>query len=67
MNKLDLGRMLVTAVILSLFLCDAVSVLWSKGVRLPDNHKQVLLTGTLLLISTLFFNQKRDDDWAGLL
>ena len=67
MNKLDFGRMLVTAVLLSVFLWDALAMLWNKGVRFPDNHKQFLLTGTLLWISTLFFNQKRDDDWAGLL
>jgi len=50
-----------------LLFADAICILRYKGGRIPYNLKELVLTGVLLWISTLFFNQKKDDDWAGLL
>jgi hypothetical protein len=61
MNMIDFGRALIASFLLVFLFGDAVFMIYSKGRVLPYNHKELLLTGTLLWIGTLFFNPKRDE------
>ena len=67
MKKLNFGGILMFTLLSFLLFADAICILRYKGGRIPYNLKELVLTGVLLWISTLFFNQKKDDDWAGLL
>lgn len=65
MNIVELGRILIITLILCLLVYDAVMLLagWQKS--LPQDHKQLLLTGVLLWFMSIFFNKNSDDDWVG--
>ena len=67
MNRPDQLRMLILALLFLLIIWDVLMLFINKQDHLSENHRQVLLTGILLWISSLFLKQNRDDDWAGQL
>jgi len=66
MDKLFLFRTLIVSLMICLLAWDGLQILIHSANSLPEQHKQVLLTGALLWISSAFINQRsNDDDWAG--
>jgi hypothetical protein len=66
MDKLFLFRTLVAALMVSLLVFDGLPLLIHPANAVPEQHKEVLLTGALLWIATTFFNQGSNrGDWAG--
>jgi hypothetical protein len=62
-NKLFLFRTLIAALMLCLLAWDGV--LWLTRQTPTWPHRDLLLTGALLWIFSVFFPQNSDDDWAG--
>ena len=62
-NKLFLFRTLVAALMLCLLAWD--SLLWLTRQTQTWPHRDLLLTGALLWIVSVFFPWNSDDDWAG--
>ena len=67
MNKPDQFRILILALLFLMIIYDVLMLCLNKQNHWLENNKQVLLTGILLWISSLFLKQNRDDDWAGQL
>jgi len=66
MNKLFLFRIVVISLTLCLLVWDGLQIMSHSLNHLPEHHKEVLLTGALLWIASVFVNEHRnDDDWAG--
>lgn len=63
MDKLDLLRTLIVALMIVLLVWDGLLWLMRQAPLLV--HRDFLLTAFLLWFLTLFVNQNRDDDWAG--
>ena len=62
-DKLSLLQILIAALTICLLACDIILCLAWHLRSLP--HRDMVLTGSLLLIVSLFFPQQSDDDWAG--
>ena len=65
MNKLELTKPLLITVLLCLLVWDGMQYLVGHQPAIPQSHKELLATGTLLWFITLFFTKNRDDDLAG--
>jgi hypothetical protein len=65
MNKLELAKTLLITVLLCLLVWDGLQYLMGRQPAIPQSHKELIATGTLLWFITLFFTKDRDDDWAG--
>ncbi|HVV53987.1 MAG TPA: hypothetical protein VHC47_01610 [Mucilaginibacter sp.] len=65
MNKTIVFRSLLLAALICLMLWDGM--LWLTGTdgTLPEQHREILLTGFLVWFASLFLNPGSDDDWAG--
>ena len=64
-NKLELFRSLLFTVLVCMLVWDAVLWLADPAHRLPQQHREILLTGFLLWFFSAFVNRNIDDDWAG--
>jgi len=62
-DKLSLLKTLIAALTICLFAWDIILCLALHLPCLP--HQEMVLTGSLLWIASLFFPQQSDDDWAG--
>jgi hypothetical protein len=66
MNKLFLFCTLIVVLMICLLIWDGLQLLTRSLNSFPEQHKQLLLTCTLLWIVFVFINQNsNDDDWAG--
>ena len=66
MGKLFLFRTLILSLMMCLLIFDGLRLINHSATAFPEQHKELLLTGTLLWIGTVFINQgSNDDDWAG--
>jgi hypothetical protein len=64
MNKLEFTKTLIITVLLALLVWDFMQFLIARQ-PMPQSHKQLLATGTLLWFINLLFTNDSDDDWAG--
>ncbi|EHQ28834.1 hypothetical protein [Mucilaginibacter paludis] len=66
MKKTAVLRIIIVLLMFCLLAWDSLMVLTGSANQLPEQHKQLLLTAFLLWLVTTMFNQNRnDDDWAG--
>jgi hypothetical protein len=65
MNKLELAKTLLITVLLCLLVWDGLQYVAGRYQAIPQSHKELIATGTLLWFATLFFTKNSDDDWAG--
>jgi hypothetical protein len=61
MNKMFVFRTLIVTMMFCVFLWDAALLLSSHTEPWP--HRELLLTGALIWIISVFFPQNSDDDW----
>ncbi len=64
MNKLEIAKTLLITLLFCLLTWDGLQYLIAHQ-PIPQSHKQLLATGTLIWFTTLLFTKNRDDDWAG--
>jgi hypothetical protein len=64
-NKFDLLRSLLFAALLCMLIWGAFFWLTNQAHHIPEAYKEVLLTGFLLWLISVFLNANKDDDWAG--
>ena len=65
-DKLFLFRTLIVSMMICLLIFDGLRIMTHSANPFPEQHKELLLTATLLWIASVFINQgSNDDDWAG--
>ena len=66
MDKLWLFRTLIITLLICLLAWDGPRLLIAGSpASVPPQHRQILLTGAVLWLATLFLIKNSDDDWAG--
>ena len=64
-EKIGFYGSLLFSLLFCVLLFDSIQLLTGSIHQIPGSHRQVLLTGLLLWIVSLFLGSDRDDDWAG--
>ena len=66
MDKFFLFRTLIVSMMICLLIFDVLRIVSHSADAFPEQHKEPLLTGTLLWIVSVIVNRgSNDDDWAG--